>query len=100
MVHNKQRNRIGRFKALLAAFVHLMALHGEPDADYPEFIDGEAVEDNGHVSEGDSENESESNKNPPMHRPPDRAARRRATQAMLTKAYENGAFIDGTTVKA
>ena len=98
MVHNNQRTRIGRFKALLAAFVHLMALHGEPDVDYPEFIDGEAVEDNGHVSEGDSENESESNKNPPMHRPPDRAARRRATQAMLTKAYENGAFIDGTTV--
>jgi hypothetical protein len=31
---------------------------------YPEFIDGEAVEDNGHVSGGDSENESESNENP------------------------------------
>jgi hypothetical protein len=58
------------------------------------------VQDNGHVSEGDSEkeSESESNENPPLHRPPDRAARRRATQAMLTKAYENGAIIDGTTV--
>ncbi len=84
MVHNNQRNRIGRFKALLTAFVHLMALTGEPDADYPEFIDGEAVEDNGHVPGGDSESESESesNENPPLHRPPDRAARRRVTQAM------------------
>ena len=98
MDHNKQRNRIGRFKALLTAFVHLMALHGEPDTDYPEFIDGEAVEANRSVSGSDSENESESNENPPLHRPPDRAARRRATKAMLTKAYENGAFIDGTTV--
>ena len=98
MVHNKQRNRIGRFKALLGAFVHLMALRGEPDADYPEFIDGEAVEDNGVESRGDSENESESNENPPLHLPPNRAARRRATQAMLTKAHENGAIIDGTTV--
>ena len=45
MDHN-QRNRFGRFKALIAAFVHLMALHGEADADYPEFIDSEAVVDN------------------------------------------------------
>ena len=99
MVHNNQRNRIGRFKALLTAFVHLMALHGEPDADYPEFIESEAVEDNGHVpgSDSKSESESEPNENPPLHRPPDRAARRRATKAMPTKAYENGAIIDGTT---
>jgi hypothetical protein len=77
-----------------------MALHGEPGADYPEFIDGEAVEGNASESENDAQNESESTETPPppLYSPPDRAARRRVTQAMFNKARENGAIIDSTTV--
>ena len=38
--------RFGRFNAFLATFfMHLMVLR-EADADYPEFIDGEAAENN------------------------------------------------------
>ena len=88
--------RFGRFNAFLATFMQLMVLPvREADAAYPEFIDGEAAENNAPESENESENESESNVNPPLQ--PSRDQRRAATRKMFTTAFENGAIIDGTT---
>lgn len=95
MICPKPPARFGRFNAFLATFMHLMVLR-EADADYPEFIDGEAAENNAPESGNESENESESNVNPPLQ--PNRDQRRATTRNMFDTAFQNGAIIDGTTV--
>ncbi len=95
MICPKPPARSGRFNAFLATFMHLMVLR-EADADYPEFIDGEAAENNAPESGNESENESESNVNPPLQ--PNRDQRRATTRNMFDTAFQNGAIIDGTTV--